>query len=108
MLASAPVPGDYDGNGMVDAADYNDWRASFGQAVPPSTGADGNGSGTINAADYVFWRDRLGSGNGSGSSEAFEAAVPEPASCALALGGFAAIALRRRITLAPGSARGSA
>lgn len=34
--------------------------------------------------------------------------VPEPASCALAFAGFAAVAFRRRITLAPGSARGSA
>jgi hypothetical protein len=34
--------------------------------------------------------------------------VPEPTSCALAVAGFAAVAFRRRITLAPGSARGSA
>jgi hypothetical protein len=34
--------------------------------------------------------------------------VPEPASCVLAVAGFAAVAFKRRITLAPGSARGSA
>jgi hypothetical protein len=34
--------------------------------------------------------------------------VPEPTSSALAVAGFAAMAFRRRITLAPGSARGSA
>jgi hypothetical protein len=97
MLAAAPVPGDYDGNGTVDASDYNEWRATFGQTVPTSTGADGDGSGTVNAADYVFWRDRLGSGNGSGSAEGLQAAVPEPASWVLLLvAGCAVIAYARR------------
>ena len=34
---SAGVDGDYNGNGVVDAADYTVWRDSLGQTGPIST-----------------------------------------------------------------------
>ena len=46
------LPGDYDGNGVVEMADYNMWRASFGDTS--SLAADGNGNQIVDAADYVF------------------------------------------------------
>lgn len=67
-------PGDYNGDQIVDAQDYNVWRGDFGESVTAGTGADGNGDGTIDAADYVVWRKNFelaGSGGGTG------AAVPE-------------------------------
>ena len=54
--ATASIIGDYDGNAVVDEADRMQWRASFGLAVPPGTGADGNGDGMIDTADFVVWR----------------------------------------------------
>lgn len=96
MLAAATVPGDYNGDGMVDEADYSKWRLSMGQTVLAGTEADGNGDGLVNAADFVFWRDRNGT-NGSGLALASKAAVPEPASwILLLLAGLAAIGAYRR------------
>lgn len=80
LLAAAPLPGDYNGNGVVDAADYDAWRATFGQAVTAGTGADGNGNGQIDAADYVVWRSEMTAGAGSAVGAT---AVPEPASVLL-------------------------
>jgi hypothetical protein len=60
VSASPGVPGDYDKNGAVDAADYVMWRITMGQSVAAFTGADGDGSGTIDQADYEFWRARFG------------------------------------------------
>ncbi len=55
-LVDDVLPGDYDGNGTVDAADYGAWRAEFGHAVTAGDGADGNADGIVDGADYVFWR----------------------------------------------------
>jgi hypothetical protein len=54
---AAQIPGDYDGSGFVDAADYALWRSQFGLAGQRA--ADGNGDGVVNAADFTIWRDRI-------------------------------------------------
>ena len=46
------ILGDYNHNGVVDAADYTVWRDSLGKAVAVGVGADGNGNGLIDAGDY--------------------------------------------------------
>lgn len=72
-----PVPGDYSGNGAVDAADYVLWRNTLGQSGA-GLAADGNANQTIDSVDYSMWRVRFGNAGGSGS--ALAAAIPEPAS----------------------------
>ncbi len=74
------LPGDYNHNGVVDAADYTLWRDSLGQSVTAGTGADGNNDGLITQADYDLWRSHFGqTASGSGSALASgAAAVPEP------------------------------
>jgi hypothetical protein len=52
--------GDYNRNGLVEAADYVLWRKTLGQSVVPYEGADGNGSGMIDESDYTVWRARFG------------------------------------------------
>lgn len=67
------LPGDYDGDGVVDALDYALWREQFGGPGPE---ADGNGDGTVDAADYTVWRDNLPPASAA-------TAAPEPSSVAM-------------------------
>ncbi len=75
------IAGDYNGDGVVDAADYVVWRQSVGQS---GTGlaADGSGNGTVGQSDYDTWRANFGSTPASGVGAAAAAsavmAVPEP------------------------------
>ena len=92
-LAAAPIPGDYSGDGVVDAGDYAIWRATMGTSVPPGTGADGNADGQIDAADYVVWRKQMTVAAGTGSLHS--PAVPEPATAALAAMALIAAACRK-------------
>jgi PEP-CTERM motif len=94
------VAGDYNGNGVVDAADYVLWRNTLGQSVTAGTGADGIADGTITQADYDFWRAHFGNTSGSGSGALTSNSVPEPTTVAICLLGFTALAAvgRRRDT----------
>jgi hypothetical protein len=68
------VPGDYNENGTVDAADFVVWRNSIG----PNTIPNDPTSGTVDSTDYDFWKSRFGATTGSGSGSGLVAAVPEP------------------------------
>jgi hypothetical protein len=66
------VPGDYNANGTVDAADYVLWRKN-----PAGFGGDPDG--------YNTWRTNFGRTSGPGSALGGGSAVPEPASWFLAV-----------------------
>jgi hypothetical protein len=73
------LPGDYNGDGWVDAADYAVWRDALGTtALAPFAGADGNGDGSVDQADYAVWRQHFG--QSPAAVESFATAVPEPSS----------------------------
>ena len=84
--SSSAVPGDYNGDFVVDAADYSRWRDSLGQ-TGANLAADGNRNGIVDQADYDLWRTSFGQGAGSGSGipapSVNQSGVPEPASLAL-------------------------
>jgi hypothetical protein len=52
--------GDYNQDGIVDAADYVVWRKSQGTTVAKYTGADGSGNGVVDQDDYGVWRAHVG------------------------------------------------
>ncbi len=93
-LVAAPggLPGDFNSDGKVDAADYTLWRDNNGSATAlPNDG----GLGTpIGPAHYTLWKNNFGAM--AGSSIVTSAAVPEPATWLLVSGGLAALASRRR------------
>lgn len=67
----AGTPGDYNDDGIVDAADYVTWRKSVG--LLSTLPNDPNAGTTIDEDQYNTWRTNFGSSSpGSGS------AVPEP------------------------------
>ncbi len=73
VIEVTTLPGDYNHNGVVDAADYVVWRKGLGTSYTQS--------------DYDIWRSHFGQtagsgGGGLGGGEAFAttSAVPEPAS----------------------------
>jgi hypothetical protein len=83
VIPRLPIPGDYNNDGIVNAADYTVWRDAAGQSganlAADGTGPSGTPDGVVDNLDYQFWVDHFGStsaGSGAGSS----VAVPEPAS----------------------------
>jgi hypothetical protein len=72
--------GDYNENGVVDAADYTVWRNKLGQPGTALPNRDPSNSGAINDDDYDSWKASFGATAGAGSaSGAGSNAVPEPA-----------------------------
>ena len=95
---AAPVTnGDYNGNFVVDAADYTVWRDTFGEEVELGSGADGFADGTIDDNDYDFWKERFGNVI-SWAAAAAAVAVPEPANWLLLLAGLLIMATKRKIS----------
>ena len=74
------MPGDYDGNGAVDLADYTRWRDKLGSAA--TLFADTT-PGSVTAADYGVWKAHFGQSSGSGNLS--NAVVPEPATAMMLL-----------------------
>lgn len=69
------LAGDYNDNGIVDAADYVMWRKNVGQ--PPGTLPNDNMGVVIGDDQYSLWRSNLGNSLGSGSALS-SSTVPEP------------------------------
>jgi Dockerin type I domain len=92
---AAPSPtGDYNGNHVIDAADYVVWRNTLNQPASPfGSGADGNANGTIDAGDYNFWRANFGN-NVVGLGSVAATAVPEPSTVS---GGLLTLLSLRRL-----------
>ncbi|MEX2170837.1 MAG: hypothetical protein WD851_16085 [Pirellulales bacterium] len=96
------IEGDYNGDLLVDAADYTVWRDHLSQmgGATPATG-DGTGDGNVTVEDYDFWKARFGNAAGTGAtllqlSSAGATAVPEPASLVLACGALVMLLISHR------------
>jgi hypothetical protein len=95
------IPGDFNRNNVVDAADYPLWRRLIGELVPACSGPDANCNGAVDNDDYRVWRSNFGRTHSAGASDLsalaqIQPAVPEPAALALLLWGtLAAFTFRR-------------
>lgn len=75
--------GDFNQDGLVDAADYAVWRDTEGQSgLAPFAAADANGDGTVDTSDRDLWASNYG------VSVPLSVAVPEPGTlaCLMLLG----------------------
>jgi hypothetical protein len=74
----ADVLGDYNGNGVVEAADFVLWRKTLGSTTDLRANGDNTGesAGVIDAADYQYWSADFGKTVSFGTGVAV-AAVPE-------------------------------
>jgi rhamnogalacturonan endolyase len=78
------LPGDYNYDGVVDAADYTVWRNSLGSSE--SLAADGNFDGVVDGLDYDTWKQNFGKSLPTGSAaNSAGNSVPEPATFVIAL-----------------------
>jgi hypothetical protein len=97
------LPGDYNDNDKVDAADYIVWRNSLGpfNTIPNDTTA-----GSVTDEDYGVWRQNFANPGGSaGQTLSFGAAVPEPGGVMLIFLAMPLVATmrQRRFTFASAS-----
>jgi hypothetical protein len=93
-LVASTMPGDFNGDGIVSAADYITWRNHQGTAFPLAN-RDPQATGNIGPADFDFWRANFGRTVAS-TAELAGGQVPEPAGIALAIGVLAGLVWRRR------------
>jgi hypothetical protein len=99
--------GDYNGNGIVDAADYTVWRNHFGESFSLTNESPAASTpGEVDEEDYAFWKSHFGAIAGAGSgatipSAAFAAGgsptVPEPTSLTLVILGLPLLDCRRSL-----------
>lgn len=92
---AAPMPGDFNADGQVDAADLARWREGFGTSGSATHwNGDANGDSIVDGSDLLIWQRNFGA-----SVTPVAGAVPEPGSVLLAMSSLIAAALiRRRIT----------
>jgi hypothetical protein len=87
-LAPLTLPGDYNQDGTVDAADYVVWRNTEGQ-TGAGLAADGNDNNQIDVGDYELWRGNFG--RTAGNRSVSGSSVPEPSTALLLVSGLIAL-----------------
>lgn len=91
------LPGDYNGDGSVDAADYTVWRDNVDGDGSALLNRNPANSGPIDETDFAYWKANFGQSLPTGSG-AVTSGVPEPTTLGLlaAGGGALAFGFRRR------------
>lgn len=92
IAGPAVLGGDFNGDSVVDAADYTLWRDNLGAATETAINGAGDGQNGVDIGDYNLWRQNFGATIGSLASKA--SAVPEPATLWLIAGGILLIGLQ--------------
>lgn len=88
------LPGDFNGDGLVDAADYTLWRDNLGGAFDLAGNGDESGAsqGLVDQQDYLLWRANFGASSAAPGA----APAPEPAAMVLLLAASGLLGAGRR------------
>jgi hypothetical protein len=81
VVPDRSVTGDFNDDGLVDAADYVVWR----NAAPIATLPNDDSPGVVDASDYADWLAHFGTAAQAGSAGLGATAVPEPGTLMLFL-----------------------
>jgi hypothetical protein len=83
VALAATLPGDFNFDGEVGAADYVIWRQSVGE-TGLGLAADANRDQVVDDLDYRVWQANFGTISAS-TTAVFASSVPEPKSMSLAM-----------------------
>ena len=84
LTYSAGLGGDFNGDGIVDLADYTVWRNNLGNADESVLANNGDGLNGVDVGDYNLWKTNFGTGSGGlDALSSSQTSVPEPQSLAL-------------------------
>jgi enediyne biosynthesis protein E4 len=87
-----PLPGDYNTDGIVDAADYTVWRNRLGSGVSlPNDTTPG-----VGLDDYTRWKVHFGETTAGSAASEINPAIPEPSTAILFLLGLIATGVTTR------------
>ena len=86
------LTGDFNSDGVFDAADYIVWQDNLGLSASALNG-NGSGAATVVQADYLLWKTNF---EALATASEGATAVPEPATLLLALLALAAVPHRVR------------
>ncbi len=94
LVLTLGLSGDFNGDGIVNIADYTVWRDNLG-ATEDDTILSGNGNGGIvDSTDYALWKTNFGNGTAAAIGLG-QANVPEPSTLILtALMGISLLGVR--------------
>jgi hypothetical protein len=92
VAASITLAGDYNGDHIVNAADYTVWRNLLGSNTALTNETES--LGVVDDADYTVWKANFGATDGSGGGSA--GVVPEPGSIVLLALGLLLLGVKRR------------
>jgi len=84
-VVAATLPGDFNGDQVVNMLDYNVWRDNVGASESVlEPGSSDDGTNTVDIGDYTTWQSNFGA-TAAGSAITSDSAVPEPSTLLLGL-----------------------
>jgi phospholipase/lecithinase/hemolysin len=78
LTAPEVLAGDFNGDSIVNIADYTVWRDQLGAADEALINSAGDGLNGVDAGDYIVWKDHFGAVNSMSDSLPARSLVPEP------------------------------
>ncbi len=101
-VIDAGVPGDFNGDGAVDGADFLAWQRHVGLTSGATRAqGDANADGRVDAADLALWKSNFDPATAAAALATPPSPVPEPSAWALAGPALALLLARNRGRVSP-------